>query len=72
MTLIITNLSDRLVLIQDISFHFVKELPVVKNESTGKKKLKGGEQIKQDIKVIVNSIDGRCPSLIIQYQQEED
>lgn len=72
MTLIVTNLSEKVILVQDISYHFVKELPVVRSElNSGRNKLKPGDQLKHDIKVVVNSIDGRCPNLIIQYQPEE-
>lgn len=71
MTLILTNLSEKNIIVQDISFHFTKELPVVRqNSNYGKKKIKASEQFKLEIRAIVNSIDGRCPNLIVQYQKE--
>lgn len=72
MTFIVTNLCDKAIIIELIDYHFTKELAVVNSSPlNGKKKLKVGEQFKHELKVIVNSIDGRCPNLIIKYGLED-
>lgn len=69
-TLIITNLSTtRLSLIQ-IKWEDSREICVIEGREKSERKLKAGEQTKQDIRVQINNIDGRCIVMVITYQEE--
>ena len=70
MTIIYTNLSESTIVFKEIDYHFTKDLPVIKNYANIRQKIKGSQQLKLQLKVIVNSIDGRCPTLVVKYQEE--
>jgi hypothetical protein len=68
MTIILTNLSDESMLMLSMKFDSGKEQPVIFLGSQGRRKINGGEQIKYELTVVVNNIDGQCPTLSLEYQ----
>ena len=67
LTIIITNLSEKSVILQELKFDYTEDIEIegAVVGKVGKKKVKPGEQLKQEIKVIVNSIDARCIIMIV-------
>ena len=67
LTIIITNLSEKSVILQELKFDYTEDIEIegAVVGTVGKTKVKPGEQLKQEIKVIVNSIDARCIIMIV-------
>jgi hypothetical protein len=71
LTVIIINLSERNIVLQELKFDHTSDIEVL-FAVVGKgnrKKIKPYEQLKQEIKVVVNSIDARCVIMIVEYNQ---
>lgn len=68
MTIIITNLTEKQLSLCQVTFDYTNDIIIEGNLNNQRRKLKPGEQLKQDLNIIVNNIDARCIVMIIEYQ----
>ncbi len=65
LTLIITNISEKGLYLIQIAYDHTNEIEMDGIAPINRKKLKSGEQFKQEIKATVNNIDSRCVLAVI-------
>jgi hypothetical protein len=67
LTIIFTNLSDKNIILQELKFDHTEEIEIegAVAGKVGKRKIRSGEQLKQEIKAIINSIDARCVIMVV-------
>jgi hypothetical protein len=67
LTIIFTNLSDKNIILQELKFDHTEEIEIegAVVGKVGKRKIRSGEQLKQEIKAIINSIDARCVIMVV-------
>ncbi len=65
MTLIVTNISEEQTWLNQITYDHTKDLQMSGISAIKRRKLKPGEQFKQEIKATINNIDSRCVVAII-------
>jgi hypothetical protein len=67
LTIIFTNLSDKNIILQELKFDHTEDIEIegAVVGKVGKRKIRPGEQLKQEIKAIINSIDARCVIMVV-------